>query len=209
MTVLYYFVDPMCSWCYGFSSEMNEVINNLPDNIELCYIMGGLAPDSDEPMPAEMKQYVQHHWHTVAEKTGATFNFDFWTQGEPRRSTYPSCRAVITAGLQAERYKPLMLAAIQKAYYQQGRNPSENETLIEVAGEIGLDQARFADDLTSNQVKQLFETDLHFTHRLGVRGFPTLALEKDDNYYALTIGYSKADVVLKRFEMVRSGEIQA
>jgi putative protein-disulfide isomerase len=208
MPALYYFVDPMCSWCYGFSSEMKTVRGNLPDGLELQYIMGGLAPDSDEPMPEEMKQYVQHHWHSVAERTGARFNFDFWTECEPKRSTYPSCRAVIAAGLQGEDNKPEMLAAIQKAYYQQARNPSEPETLVQVAGEIGLDKERFASDLSSPQVEELLQADFGFKYRLGVQGFPTLVVEKVEKYYALTIGYTKADIVLERLEMVLSDKIQ-
>ena len=202
MPTLYYFVDPMCSWCYGFSQEMQLIIDKLPNNIELRYVMGGLAPDSDEPMPEEMKQYVQQPWHTVAKKTGASFNFDFWTKCQPKRSTNPSCRAVITAGLQGQDNIPLMLAAIQTAYYQQARNPSENETLMEIAAEIGLDRDRFAKDIVSTEVAELLQSDFRFKDRLGVRGFPTLALAKDDKYYGLAVGYAKADVVLHGLDMV-------
>ncbi|MFC1975930.1 DsbA family protein [Chloroflexota bacterium] len=202
MLKLYYFVDPMCSWCYGFSSEMKEIVKNLPDNIRLQYIMGGLAPDSDEPMLEEMKGYIKHHWQTVAARTGAEFNFDFWTKGEPKRATYPSCRAVIAAGLPGEANISLMLGAIQKAYYQQARNPSDNETLVEIAGEMGLDKGRFSEDLNSPKVEELLQTDFEFKYRLGVQGFPTLALEKDGEYFGLTVGYAKADVVLQRLDMV-------
>jgi putative protein-disulfide isomerase len=201
MTTLYYFVDPMCSWCYAFSPELQEIIKALPD-VPLKYVMGGLAPDSDEPMSEEVKQYVQNTWRSVSERTGAQFNFDFWAKCQPRRSTYPGCRAVIAAGLQGQDNKPIMLEAIQKAYYRQARNPSENETLIEIAAEIGLDKDRFADDLTSPQVEELLQADFNFKYRLGVQGFPTLVLEQDDKFYGLTIGYAKADVVLSRLEMI-------
>lgn len=207
MPELYYFVDPMCSWCYGFSSEMKEIINNLPDNVNLHYVMGGLAPDSNEPMPPEMKAYIQHHWHTVAAKTGAAFNFDFWSKGDPKRSTYPSCRAVIAAGLQGQDNIPEMLAAIQTAYYQQARNPSDQATLIQIAGEIGLDAERFADDLNSPMVEKILHDGFGFKYRLGVQGFPTLVIEKNDKYYALTIGYTKADVVLERLKLVMDDKV--
>lgn len=70
MKKLYYVVDPMCSWCYGFSPEFDKVVESLPEDIELHYIMGGLAPDSDEPMNESTKQYIRHHWETVASNTG-------------------------------------------------------------------------------------------------------------------------------------------
>lgn len=207
MPELYYFVDPMCSWCYGFSPEMKKLANQLPDNLNLHYIMGGLAPDSAEPMPAEMKEYIKHHWQTVAARTGATFNFDFWTKGEPRRSTYPSCRAVIAAGIQGESNIPVMLEAIQKAYYQQARNPSDDKTLVEIAGEIGLDTGQFKNDLNSPKVEELLQSGFGFRYRLGVRGFPTVVLEKGDKYYALSIGYTEAEVVLERLELVMADKV--
>ena len=42
-----------------------------------------------------------------------------------------------------------MTLAIQKAYYMQARNPSDYETLIELAGEIGADKTKFSKDITS------------------------------------------------------------
>lgn len=209
MATLYYFVDPMCSWCYGFSSEMKKIASSLPDEVKLQYVMGGLAPDSDELMPEQLKQYVQHHWQEVANRTGAEFNFDFWAQCEPKRSTYPSCRAVIAAGLQGEDNIPVMLEATQRAYYQQARNPSDKQTLIELAGEIGLDQERFAKDLASPEVEELLQAGFIFKYRLGIQGFPTLALEKDNRYYGLTIGWTKADIVLERLDLVMSDKVEA
>ncbi|HCV92735.1 MAG TPA: DsbA family protein, partial [Gammaproteobacteria bacterium] len=53
-TTLFYIHDPMCSWCWGFSHTWNKVKNSLPSEINVQYILGGLAPDSSEVMPNEM-----------------------------------------------------------------------------------------------------------------------------------------------------------
>ncbi len=97
---------------------------------------------------------------------------------------------------------PVILEAIQKAYYQQAKNPSEDETLIELAGQTGLDAERFRAELNSPQVEQLLQSGFSFKQLLGIQGFPALVLEKDEKYYALTTGYTKADVVLERLNMV-------
>ncbi len=199
---LHYILDPMCSWCYGFSRTMDTVLSQLPDNISLHYVMGGLAPDSNEPMPQEMQQYVQNAWKAVSKRTGAEVNFDFWTRGRPKRSTYPSCRAVIAAGLQNREQIPAMIKAIQTAYYRQARNPSNNDTLIQLAGEIGLNPDQFTADLTSNRVEHLLLADFNFKNRLGVQGFPTLILEKEEKFYALTIGYAEPEIILERLKIV-------
>jgi len=48
---LYYIHDPMCSWCWAFKSTWHKVLKELPSHINVYYLLGGLAPDSDLPMP--------------------------------------------------------------------------------------------------------------------------------------------------------------
>lgn len=141
---LYYVMDPMCSWCWGFRPVLAGVLELLPAETRLRHVMGGLAADTDEPMPADTRAYVQSMWRAVAARCGAEFNPDFWLRCRPRRSTWPACRAVLATGLQDPDRVPAMIHAIQKAYYLQARNPSERETLIELAAELGLDPGRFA-----------------------------------------------------------------
>jgi putative protein-disulfide isomerase len=192
----------MCSWCYAFSRTLDAVAGYFPAEAGLRYVMGGLAPDSNKSMPPPTRQYVQNAWRAVQARTGAAFNFDFWERCEPRRSTYPSCRAVIAAGLQDEATIPAMVTAIQTAYYQQARNPSDESTLVELANEIGLDAARFADELHSPLVEQRLQADFQFKNRLGVQGFPTLILEMNGHYYGLAIGYVEPETLQPRLEMV-------
>ena len=173
---LHYVADPMCSWCWGFHAELESLRAQVQDDIELQFVMGGLAIDSDAPMPAEIRAYVQQAWRDVHERTGAEFSHEFWERCEPRRSTYPACRAVIAAGLATRERE--MYEALQHAYYLEARNPSLVATLVEVAGEIGLDEAEFATHLASQRVEQLFSEHRALRRRLGVDSFPSLVLEE-------------------------------
>ncbi len=197
-----YVMDPMCSWCYAFHPVLNQIVADMPEDTSLYYVMGGLAPDSDVPMPAQTRAYVQQAWQAISQRTGIEFNFDFWEKCTPRRSTYPACRAVIAAGLQGDEYRPLMVSAIQKAYYTQARNPSDHSTLIELAEEIGLDQARFSDELNSSPVQHQLQQDFVLRDRLSVQGFPALIAKKDEAYYAVTYGYIQLEVVQDRLKQI-------
>ena len=99
----------MCSWCWGFAPVLEEIAGELPRSVDLQYVMGGLARDSDEPMPEEVRSYVQNAWREVSTATGARFNWEFWEKCQPRRSTYPACRAALAGGLQGA--LPEMFAA--------------------------------------------------------------------------------------------------
>ena len=137
-------------------------------------LMGGLAPDTEQPMDAQTRDYVQSAWRAVVQRSGARFNFAFWDECSPRRTTYPACRAVIAAGLQRPQARKLMYEAVQSAYFLLAKNPSEERTLITLAEESGLDADRFAADLGSAAVNQQLAIELTKVREFGVTGFPSL-----------------------------------
>jgi putative protein-disulfide isomerase len=191
---LHYFADPMCSWCWGFREVRDRVLTALPQETELHYVMGGLAPDCEEPMDADTRSYVQDAWKAVQEATGAEFNWEFWERCTPRRSTYPACRAVIAAGAAGA----AMFDRIQEAYYIEARNPSDRSTLVTLAGEIGLDEPAFATALAASETELLLKADLDLRRSMGVDSFPTLILDTGDERHLLTRGYANAQEVLAR-----------
>ena len=53
---LFYVHDPICSWCYAFDFSLTALQKKLPDFIRIKKIIGGLAPDTTQPMPVELQQ---------------------------------------------------------------------------------------------------------------------------------------------------------
>jgi putative protein-disulfide isomerase len=200
---LIYVHDPMCSWCFGFSKTLQTLLNELPADINVKRLLGGLAPDSNKPMSEATRNMVRQNWQHIEQAIpGVSFNYDFWDNCEPRRATYPACRAVIAARQQGDAFDDLMTQQIQQAYYLQARNPSDNSTLIELASEIGLDQEVFADDLASNQTQQSLLDEISLSKSLGVNGFPSLVLERDGRYELIQTNYTKADSMLSQINIL-------
>jgi putative protein-disulfide isomerase len=199
--MLYYVADPMCSWCWGFQANLMQIKEALPSDLPLVYVMGGLARDSAEPMPEDVKAYVKNAWRQVTAETGASFNWDFWKVCEPRRSTYPSCRAFYAAQAQGEESGVLMFEAIQRAYYQEARNPSDLDTLVAVADEIGLDVDRFVLDLKSGAIEKAMQEGFQLRRELQANEFPSLVFRKGERVDFLVRGYDAVEVVLDRLEM--------
>ena len=184
---LYHVHDPMCSWCWGFRRAWDQLHEALPDSVKVVNVVGGLAADTDEPMPPEQQKTIAGYWSNVAEQTGAKFNFDFWKICQPRRSTYPACRAVLAAtNQQAEQ---AMIDAIQHAYYLRAMNPSDNGTLITLAEEIGLDAERFAADLTSTAIQAELEENFALRRKIGVYSFPSLVLAQSEVFLPIAVDY--------------------
>ncbi|MEO1888706.1 MAG: DsbA family protein [Cycloclasticus sp.] len=197
--VLYYVHDPMCSWCWAFNKTWANIQEQLPSNIKVRYVLGGLAPDSDRPMPAELQEKISSGWYRIQEKVPSTeFNHRFWTECKPRRSTYPSSRAIIAAKMLDDTSEKRMLLAIQQAYYLQAKNPADDEVLIECAESIGLDAKQFAAELNSVSTQQQLLADIKFSRGMGVSSFPSLVLEHAWNYRVLDYDYNDAQVLLSR-----------
>ena len=60
--ILYYVYDPMCSWCWGYRPTWLTLQKNLESIVEVTSLVGGLAEDSDVPMPEQMKGFLQQTW---------------------------------------------------------------------------------------------------------------------------------------------------
>lgn len=204
-TTLYYIHDPMCSWCWGFRKTWQQVKQQLPTDITLHYLLGGLAPDSEAPMPVALQHTLQQIWQDIQQRIpGTEFNLDFWTKCQPRRSTYPACRAVIAARLQGSEFEEAMILAIQRAYYLQAKNPSNDDTLIELAQQLPaqntsktIDLARFATDLNTSTTQSMLEEEILYAQTIGARGFPSLILKQNDSYSLIDIDYNNSEHLLR------------
>lgn len=198
MATLYYVHDPMCSWCWGFAPTLKKLLAALPDDIQVQRVLGGLAKDSDAPMPMGMQTMLQDTWRRIETKIpGIQFNFDFWTTCQPRRATHDSCRAVIAARQQGEQFDTLMTTAIQKAYYQQARNPSDVNTLIQLAEERGLDAAKFKQEITSDTTQQQLEKEIALSRQLYAESFPSLVLRIEESTWQIPIDYLNTEPMLE------------
>ena len=69
---LFYIGDPMCSWCYGFSSELDKVKSVMFD-IPFKIILGGLRANGTETF-GELKEFLSEHWREVHLNTKQPFS---------------------------------------------------------------------------------------------------------------------------------------
>jgi len=194
---LYYLHDPMCSWCWGFSPTWNKVKEALEDKVKVTYLLGGLALDNDEDMTLQTQNYVQSNWRRIEEKIpGTKFNYDFWIKCKPRRSTYPACRAVISARIQNPDCETSMIRAIQKCYYLDAQNPSNEDVLVSLAIELGLDAEKFQLDLRSKKVNKMLLAEISLAKSLGMNRMPSLSLQTGLELRAISIDFIDPDYIV-------------
>ncbi len=191
----------MCSWCWGFRPTWQKVQAELADVIPIKYLLGGLAPDSDEAMPESMQSDIAGYWRKIQQHIpGTKFNFDFWKKCQPRRSTYPACRAIIAARKQNSQLEKPMIEAVQTAYYLEAKNPSNDGRLVAIAESLGLDPTLFLSDLNATETQQQLEQEILFGRKIGAQGFPSMILEKNGEYQYVPLDYSNPNPTLSFIE---------
>ncbi len=201
----------MCSWCYAFKPALKQLRQQLPHEMTFSSLLGGLAADTDLAMPSEMRQQLQATWQRIEQKVpGIHFNFDFWNnwqQTQPRRATYPACRAVIAAhsfelSSSKDKYEELMINAIQSAYYQQALNPSDNTVLVKLAGDIGLNEQSFQEQLEAPETQQELEKQIAQTRQMNALSYPSLILQIDQSFWPVSIDYLNSDSIIETINML-------
>ena len=189
----------MCSWCWAFKPTWDRVKEALLRKVEVIYLLGGLAPDSSEPMPIETRVYVKGNWKRIQGMIpDIRFNYDFWTSCEPKRSTYPACRAVICAKQQHPDFENLMIYSIQKSYYLEAQNPSNDDVLINIAESLGLDTDKFIIDLKSSQVNEILLDEIKLTRSMNINSMPSLVLQINGALKGIDIDYLDANYIVKQ-----------
>jgi len=196
---LIYIHDPMCSWCWGFRPVWQQVQRAVAGKLDVRYVLGGLAADTDEPMSEEMRLNIIDNWRRIQrEIPGTEFNYDFWTVCSPRRSTYPACRAIIACRMQQPALENEMLLLIQQAYYLQAKNPSELDVLAALAEQLGLDTRQFVDDIQSEVCQNILLGEIQFCREINISSFPSIVLKQGKSYTSLDIDYNSSTFILSQ-----------
>ncbi len=197
---VFYVADPMCSWCWGFTPTLRGMAQALEGTAQLTFIMGGLRPLTRTPMDEAQRAEIEHHWQSVEERSGQTFDYDFFQRGEFIYDTEPACRAVCVVRAIA---RPLVLdffEAVQRAFYAENRDVTDLGVLSEIARKQGVDHVSFEERFSD--VASAYETagDFHAARQLGVTGYPSVILRKGEDFALLTAGYQDWNAINEPLE---------
>lgn len=193
--LLWYFADPMCSWCWGFSPVIENIRAVYHDRLKIALVLGGLRPGETAPMTAAARDDILHHWHQVHERTGQPFRFEHALPDGFIYDTEPASRAVVTAGGLDPAKIFAMFKAIQTVFYAEGRDVTQPAVLAELAAGIGIDASAFLQAFDSDAARA--KTQAHFmqSRKAGVRGFPALILQRGEQIDRIVDGCLPLDTV--------------
>lgn len=198
--------DVVCPFCYIGKRKFEAALSEFKEssNIEITWKSFQLSPDMRTDPGKNIHQYLAEHKRisleqakslnnqvtNIAKQVGLVFNFD---QAIPV-NTFNAHRFLHLAkqhGLQEEAEEQLF-----KAYFTDGKNSDDPQTLMRIGSEIGLDPAEVKQVLESNQYAGEVRQDVAEAHELGIRGVPFFLV---DRKYAVS-GAQDSKVFLETLE---------
>jgi putative protein-disulfide isomerase len=186
--LLWYFADPMCSWCWGFTPVIEAVREAYRPRLKIALVLGGLRSDTAPQTPVQRDE-ILHHWREVHARSGQPFRFEGAMPEGFVYDTEPPSRAVLAAGsLDAEQTFP-MYKAIQSAFYAEGRDVTQADTLTDLAAGLGFERDAFLQAFESEAMRSKTQAHFQQARQVGVRGFPTLILQQGDKLHLITHGW--------------------
>jgi predicted DsbA family dithiol-disulfide isomerase len=181
--------DVVCPWCAVGLASLQQALDRVAPEVHanIRFQPFELNPQ----MPAGGEEIVEHltrKYGITAEQVaantealrqrGAAVGFEF---GLGKRSrivnTFDAHRLLHWAALQGEKEQLALKRALLKAYFTDGRDPSDHATLVAVAGEAGLDGAAAAAVLASGEHGDAVRKAEAHWQQAGISSVPAVIIE--------------------------------
>lgn len=177
----------MCPFCYIGKRRFEQALEQFEhkDDIEVEWKSFQLNPNLVTDPTININQYladikgitIDHakqlndHVTEMAAEVGLTYDFD---------------KAIVANSFDAHRFTHLAKQnglgdqaeeALFKAYFTEGKNIADHETLAELGEEIGLDKDEVAHTLKGNKYAINVNQDIAQAQQLGIRGVPFFVMD--------------------------------
>ncbi|AFM13145.1 DsbA family protein [Turneriella parva] len=203
---LYYFADPMCSWCYGFAPVFDRLRAAYARDLDIRLVMGGLRPGTlAEPMTPARARLMRQHWREVAKMTGQPFEDDIFKRDDFVYDTEPAAKAVIVMERLAPEHAYDYYHEIQRGFYAHSQDITSAEVLANFARRFGVSATDFAAAFTGEEAHKETWGQFTFSASLGVKGFPALVLEEDGQFMLVMRGYQPFEEISVTLAKVLKG----
>lgn len=174
------FLDPICPWCYIGMRRLRRALAQRPAipatlrwrpfllNPDMP--MGGMARDAYLLRKFGSEHRVRRLFGALEEhgqSESIDFNFDDIRQTP---STVSAHRLVRFAG--DHHHAADVVEALFRAFFVDGRDIGESETLVALAADVGLDASTVREYLDTSTDVAWVEEENAKAHRLGINGVP-------------------------------------
>jgi len=177
--------DLACPWCFIGKARLEKALEShgLTDRVAITWLPYELNPDMpaegmdrtaylDAKFGAGKRKEIEIRLSEAALESGVTFNWGRVTKSVNTRTAHMLVAAASTVQRGTE-----MKAALFKAYWQDGRDIGDLDTLVGIAVEQGFDEQAARDELTNEELREtVIGLEAH-AQQVGVTGVPFFIID--------------------------------
>lgn len=200
-----YLYDPMCGWCYGFSSVIDKLEQQYADQVEFEVLSGGMVMGDRVGPVSEVASYIGSGYKRVENLTGMKFgqNFlDLYHEGSYIYSSEKACIAM-TVFKETHPDKAISFAHdLQKAFFFDGKSLNDDQTFLDLVQAYDVKPQDFQQKLQDSSYRATTFQEFARVGEYGVGGFPSVIYQSPDTAFLLTEGYRSYEEMEQAMEWV-------
>lgn len=202
---LYYVTDPICSHCWALEPVLRRFEKQYGQYIKFQTVMGGLLPNwdgfADRANGIGSPADVAGHWREVGEHTRMPIDGTLWLDN-PIQSSFPPSRVFKVIQQQSDELANTYLRRAREAVFAFNKNIADDQVLIEIVNQMGLDGESIVKEAALESSQQLLEQDFALAGSLGVRGFPTVIMVNEENKGVKIVGQRSLEFYAQGLQQV-------
>lgn len=180
--------DVVCPFCYIGKRKMERALEKFPfkEKVEIEWKSFQLNPDQQtKPGVSTLEDLSQSKGWSMEQTKQITSQVVGMAKGEGL--TFDFDKAVVANTKNAHRLIHLakefgvqdaMKERLLKAYFTDGLNVDDTDTLIQLGKEVGVPEEKIKPMLESNLYEEAVDQDSYESRQIGVRGVPFFVLDR-------------------------------
>lgn|GEM_PF-584375 len=185
--------DPMCSWCWGMSNDIDLARETHRPDVTYDLLFGGINTQGNQPIGEYGRRYLRRLWQEVAATTGQRFG-DLVPEAYIHNSKLP-CLALEAVRLLTQRAPFDFLRKLQTSFFLEQKNISERATLLKLTSESGYDAGEVDRLIDSTEVNARIDFQFENAGAFGTEAMPSVLIEDHRSMRLLAGGYVDADML--------------
>lgn len=174
--------DIMCPFCYIGKRRFEQALDQFEysDEVEIEWRSFQLNPDMETDPDANINEYLAETkgWSL---KEAKKMNERVTNMAADEELEYQMDQAVVANSFDAHRLIQFAKSqdlgdeaeeALFQAYFTEGKNMDDPDTLVEIAAQIGLDTQETREMLESDQYANAVQHDIQTAQAMNIRGVP-------------------------------------
>lgn len=177
--------DIACPWCFIGKARFEAALEKLglEDKVAVTWLPYELNPDMppegmdrtaylDQKFGPGKRREIEIRLSEAALESCVTFNWSGVTKSVNTRMAHMLVAAASTVQRGTE-----MKAALLKAYWQDGRDVGDPDTLVAIATELGFDEQAVRDELANGELRETVIGLEDHARKVGVDGVPFFIID--------------------------------